>query len=400
MSEVKSFTGKSFDYIKSAPETFTIDFTPIKNSTNPQMEEVFSSFYPIVNINTGEIQSVSFKVLLSNGEGKLYKLNKIDNKPISEAIARNSMYSFGNIPNSGLTAEYIKLDIEGTNSLLNFGFSKKDGVKLYEKVSSVDDINDLLNAGVDPSVLSQLSDNKTKQEAPSKFIGTTTAQQAPNEIGFKVIGQDTQPTTATKPGVEISSNSKGLAAALTNPTELAKSKGNITQSYPIYYTWLNEQGEAQDSNFKDVEEAYQRLKDSSETKTKPSLDKSKNYKLMVDLLKTKLEQYPRLVSEITKQGGSAWVLASTHQPTKQNTVWETGGENWFIKALNEAYLFTQQPTAVSNEITLKEIDAIYNEKAVKKLTLDQYRKEADDYIKTMSAVGMSKSAILEQLKCL
>jgi hypothetical protein len=360
------------------------------------MEEVFSSFYPIVNINTGEIQSVSFKVLLSNGEGKLYKLNKIDNKPISEAIARNSMYSFGNIPNSGLTAEYIKLDIEGTNSLLNFGFSKKDGVKLYEKVSSLDDINDLLNAGVDPSVLSQLSDNKIKQEAPSKFIGTTTAQQAPNEIGFKVIGQDTQSSTATKPGVEISSNSKGLAAALTNPTELAKSKGNITQSYPIYYTWLNEQGEAQDNNFKDVEEAYQRLKDSSESKTKPSLEKSKNYKLMVDLLKSKLEQYPRLVSEITKQGGSAWVLASTHQPTKQNTVWETGGENWFIKALNEAYLFTQQPTAVSNEITLKEIDAIYNEKAVKKLTLDQYRKEADDYIKTMSAVGMSKSAILEQ----
>jgi hypothetical protein len=400
IGEVKSFTGRSFDYFKSAPDTFTIDFRPVKNSMNSDMQSTFISFYPSVNINTNELQSVSFKVLLSDGEGKLYKLNKIDDKPISEAIARNSMYSFGNIPNSGLTAEYIKLDIEGTNSLLNFGFTKQDGIKLYEKVRPADDINDLLNAGVDPSVLSQLSDNKTQQEAPSKFVGTTNAQQAPNEIGFRVIGESAQPTAATKPGVEISSNSKGLAAALTNPTELAKSKGNITQSYPIYYTWLNQQGEAQDNNFKDVEEAYQRLKDSSESKTKPSLDESKNYKLMVDLLKSKLEQYPRLVNEITKQGGSAWILASTHQPTKQNTVWETGGQNWFIKALNEAYLFTQQSTAVANEITLKEIDAIYNEKAVKKLTLDQYRKEAQDYIKVMSTAGMSNSAILEQLKCL
>lgn len=400
ISEVKSFTGRSFDYFKSAPNTFTIDFRPVKNSMNSDMQSTFISFYPSVNINTNELQSVSFKVLLSDGEGKLYKLNKIDDKPISEAIARNSMYSYGKIPNSGLTAEYIKLDIEGTNSLLNFGFTKQDGIKLYEKVRPADDINDLLNAGVDPSVLSQLSDNKTQQEAPSKFVGTTTAQQAPNEIGFRVIGESAQPTVATKPGVEISSNSKGLAAALTNPTELAKSKGNITQSYPIYYTWLNEQGEAQDNNFKDVEEAYQRLKDSSESKTKPSIDKSKNYKLMVDLLKSKLEQYPRLVNEITKQGGSAWILASTHQPTKQNTVWETGGQNWFINALNEAYLFTQQPTAVPNEITLKEIDDIYNQKSVKKITLQEFRKEAQDYIKVMSTAGMSKSAILEQLKCL
>ncbi len=49
----------------------------------------------------------------------------------------------------------------------------------------------------------------------------------------------TQPSTSVNKGVEISSNAKGLAAALTNPTELAKSKGNIKQSYPIYFQWLD-----------------------------------------------------------------------------------------------------------------------------------------------------------------
>jgi len=157
----------------------------------------------------------------------------------------------------------------------------------------------------------------------------------------------TQPSTSVNKGVEISSNAKGLAAALTNPTELAKSKGNIKQSYPIYFQWLDKNGEVRDSNFKDVEQAYQKLKDNSEAKTKPTKENSNNYKLMVDLIKAKLEQHPRLVLEITKQGGSAWILSSTHQPTKQNTVWETGGQNWFIQALNDAYLSTQPSTSVS-----------------------------------------------------
>ena len=66
---------------------------------------------------------------------------------------------------------------------------------------------------------------------------------------------------------------------------------------------------------------------------------------MVDLITEKLKQYPRLVSQVTKQGGSAWILSSTHQPTKQNTVWETGGQNWFIQALNDAYVKVTQPVS-------------------------------------------------------
>jgi guanosine-3',5'-bis(diphosphate) 3'-pyrophosphohydrolase len=148
----------------------------------------------------------------------------------------------------------------------------------------------------------------------------------------------TQPTTSVKEGVEISSNAKGLAAALTNPTELAKSKGNLTESYPV---------EFRGKTYKDAEAAYQALKSTATKDDGPN----STYNLMVDIIKAKLEQYPRLVSEITKQGGSAWILSSTHQPTKQNSVWETGGKNWFIKALNDAYVVTTQPSTQPTEET-------------------------------------------------
>lgn len=161
---------------------------------------------------------------------------------------------------------------------------------------------------------------------------------------------DTQPTTNTtvKSGVEISSNAKGLAAALTNPTELAKYKGNLTQSYPITF---------KGKTYKDSEEAYQALKSTATKDDGPN----NTYNLMVDIIKAKLEQHPRLITEITNQGGSAWVLSSTHQPTRQNSVWETGGKNWFIKALNDAYIAVtpstiQQPKTVDIERNFVELE--------------------------------------------
>ena len=72
---------------------------------------------------------------------------------------------------------------------------------------------------------------------------------------------------------------------------------------------------------------------------------------MVDLITAKLQQHPRLVSAINKKGGIDWISSATHQPTKKNTVWETGGQNWFIKALADAYsnVSTQQPAQTSTE---------------------------------------------------
>jgi hypothetical protein len=172
-------------------------------------------------------------------------------------------------------------------------------------------------------------------------------QQEPTQEGTQ-LEQQTALETAQQPSVEISSEAKGLAAALTNPTELAISKGNLTQSYPIEYN-----GET----YRDVEKAYQSLKDRSESKTKPSKQNSNNYKLMVELITAKLEQHPRLVTEITKKGGVSWLSAATHQPTKKNTVWETGGQNWFIEALTDAYKNVQKTEQPTTQPIVKSVKA-------------------------------------------
>lgn len=157
-------------------------------------------------------------------------------------------------------------------------------------------------------------------------IGTSSNTTEAGKQAIRDVYENTFGKPTTK--VEISSDAKGLAAALTNPTELAKKKGNLKNSYPITYNG---------KTYVDVEAAYQELKDKSEAKTKPSRQESKNYELMVNLIATKFEAYPSLVEAIIKEGGSKWLSNATHQPTKKNTVWETGGENWFIAALVDAY---------------------------------------------------------------
>ena len=79
---------------------------------------------------------------------------------------------------------------------------------------------------------------------------------------------------------------------------------------------------------------------------------------MVDIIKAKLQQHPKLVSEINKKGGSAWILSSTHQPTKQNSVWETGGQNWFIKSLNDAYVSVNQPITTPAVTSAKNVEVV------------------------------------------
>lgn len=166
-----------------------------------------------------------------------------------------------------------------------------------------------------------------------------------NEVGaMKKVMQGQVTTEADKDSkenkeiVHISSNTKGLGGALTNPTELSKKKGNIEQDYSIAY---------KDKDYISVEAAYQANK-VDETKTKPNKSESANYNLMVELITEKLRTYPKLVNTITKLGGLEYLAKAVHQPTKQNTVWETGGKDWFMDALKEAYVDTKNKTELDN----------------------------------------------------
>lgn len=144
-------------------------------------------------------------------------------------------------------------------------------------------------------------------------------------------------------GDNISSNSKGLAAALTNPTELAKRKGNLTQSYPIDY---------KGKSYPDIESAYQANK-------APYLKTKTTGVLMTDLITNKLQTYPQLVKGIKDKGGMNYLEKSTHKITGDN-YWETGEgkSDGFMTALKQAYrnvteIVPSQPVSNMEKLYIK-----------------------------------------------
>jgi hypothetical protein len=207
----------------------------------------------------------------------------------------------------------------------------KEGVTLNVPEATFDTIVDKLIASSKSPITEESSDEE-KAAAVNAIVSSFVVKDIQQGLAT--------PAPVVSKGVEISSNAKGIAAALTNPTELAKKKGNLAESYPV---------EFKGKTYKDAEAAYQALKNTATKDEGPN----STYNLMVDIIKAKLQQHPRLISEITKQGGSEWILSSTHQPTKQNSVWETGGKNWFIKALNDAYTSLSAPTAIAPSLQEK-----------------------------------------------
>ena len=156
------------------------------------------------------------------------------------------------------------------------------------------------------------------------------------------------------PSIDISSNAKGLGGGLTNPTELSKAKGNIVNSYPVEFNGVV---------YKDAEAAYQANKKGYKMEGK---GEGSTYDLMVQIITAKFLQHPRLIAATHDAGGSDFILNAVHQ-TKKNTIWETNGGNYFILALNEAYLnarnlrnkpikATTQPTVPVGELNQIEAD--------------------------------------------
>ena len=167
-------------------------------------------------------------------------------------------------------------------------------------------------------------------------------------IEFEVI-QPTGPSQITQvapasqiKGENIASTSKGIAAALTNPTELAKQKGNLVNSYPVVYNGVT---------YKDAEAAYQANK-------APYLANKTTGKLMVDIITAKLQQHPSLIKGIDAKGGLDWLRNSTHI-VKGDNFWETGEskENGFMRALIQAY---KAVTAQGIQAPVPGVEAIPN----------------------------------------
>lgn len=153
-----------------------------------------------------------------------------------------------------------------------------------------------------------------------------------------------------KPAINIHSGSSiAFAAALTNPTELAKTKRNITKSYPISFRdnpyrpanlSLRVEQYFQEKPagvpFISAEDAYQYYK--------VNLNADEKFELMIEIINAKLTQYPILAETITKSGGINWLKTCSHQPTRQENFWTgVGYQSGFITALIIAYRQVAKP---------------------------------------------------------
>jgi len=135
-------------------------------------------------------------------------------------------------------------------------------------------------------------------------------------------------------GENIHYEGSDFAQNLTNPgnnlkvTLNVKGKGNVT--------------------FRNAEHAYQTLKsgkfdvvaynskDFKPVGSKP-VNKKKSYKIMVDILTSKLKQHPKLVDGIIEKGGLEYLKKSKHEVTG-DAYWESSGQNKFMQALKEAFV--------------------------------------------------------------
>lgn len=94
--------------------------------------------------------------------------------------------------------------------------------------------------------------------------------------------------------MNIFSGESGLAAALTNPTELARSKGTITRAYPVRIAG---------KLYPDAEAAYQFLKVG---------DMQQDDELMVRIIATKFRQHAILFEAVRKRGGAEFLKGCSH----------------------------------------------------------------------------------------
>jgi len=110
-----------------------------------------------------------------------------------------------------------------------------------------------------------------------------------------------------------------IRAVFTNPTEIARWKGNLKHSYPITF-----RGRV----YSDAEHAYKAYKPQA----------SDLYQLCIEIIVAKFEQYPSLVDTIEANGDEEWIKRCSHHVYGKSKFWEGDGlESGFIRCLLAAY---------------------------------------------------------------
>lgn len=112
-----------------------------------------------------------------------------------------------------------------------------------------------------------------------------------------------------------------LLAALTNPTELARKKGNLTRAYPV----TDKTGR----RWPDAEAAYKAFKTG---------DTPRDEHAMVRIIAAKLVQHPELAAGVRERGGVAFLERCDHLVGVKSSRWEGRGRaSRFIRCLIDAF---------------------------------------------------------------
>jgi len=140
--------------------------------------------------------------------------------------------------------------------------------------------------------------------------------------------------------VNIFSGAMGLGGALTNPTELARRKGCITQAYPVQF---------KGRLWPEVEIAYHVL-------AKHTEDVAERDELMVELIAAKFRQHATLLQQVTDNGGVEWLSRCSHftnARTARAQSWEGAGmASRFIRNLVAGFQRVQEPATEQGQGTL------------------------------------------------
>jgi hypothetical protein len=131
-----------------------------------------------------------------------------------------------------------------------------------------------------------------------------------------------------KPPLNIHSWAKTpFAAALSLFTQSARKSGVLTQDYSIKF---------RGKTFPCAGTAYQHFH--------KNLDEDEAFELLIEVMSTKLKQYPKLTETITLSGGIDWLKTCFHEPGSCNKFWQgTGYRSGYITALINAYREVAQP---------------------------------------------------------
>lgn len=112
-----------------------------------------------------------------------------------------------------------------------------------------------------------------------------------------------------------------LAAALTNPTELARRKGKLGTAFPV---------EFRDRVWPDAEAAYLTL-------ARFCPDEVERDNLMIDIIYAKFVQHPKLLTQVYLAGGEAFLSCCRHFTGHTNEWTGVGQASRFIRNLVAAY---------------------------------------------------------------